>query len=324
MKKVFASIDYVSKDCGKSKVWVFFDMVSCFLLHGAGHNDYRKFKLYQCNNKQRATYVTRVRNKKLITLLNDEEYSNFFDSKLIFNERFKKYLGRDYMAIETATFEDFCKFMEGKDDVFAKPDGLSSGKGIERLYKKDFASLEDMWAYINSDDKLFDLLEESIVQHPALAQIHPASVNSLRVVTLNYNGEVYIPYACLKAGNNNAVVDNVGPGGVTSRVDRETGICSKYLANEYGEVVTKHPLTGFDFEGFKVPYWEEVKKLATEVAKEVPQLGLVGWDIYVGPNGPGIIEGNNYPGYDFDQIPEDFPDKIGTWAFYKSIIKELN
>ena len=37
----------------------------------------------------------------------------------------------------------------------------------------------------------------------------------------------------------------------------------------------------------------------------------------------GIIEGNNYPSYDFPQFPEFAVDKVGTWKKYKEIIKEL-
>ena len=43
--------------------------------------------------------------------------------------------------------------------------------------------------------------------------------------------------------------------------------------------------------------------MAKEVVLEVPEIGFVGWDIAICENVPCIIEGNDFPGYDFWQIP---------------------
>ena len=55
----------------------------------------------------------------------------------------------------------------------------------------------------------------------------------------------------------------------------------------------------------------------------MPQVKYVGWDVFIGPDGPGIIEGNDYPGYDFWQLPEHTKDKIGLVPYYESLIKDL-
>ena len=73
-------------------------------------------------------------------------------------------------------------------------------------------------------------------------------------------------------------------------------------------------------------YMEEIKEameLVKKAALEVPQVKYVGWDVFIGPNGPGIIEGNDYPGYDFWQLPEHTPDKIGLVPYYENLIKDL-
>ena len=41
------------------------------------------------------------------------------------------------------------------------------------------------------------------------------------------------------------------------------------------------------------------------------------------PTGPVIIEGNDYPGYDFWQQPEHTPDRVGLWPYYKKVLPEL-
>ena len=51
-----------------------------------------------------------------------------------------------------------------------------------------------------------------------------------------------------------------------------------------------------------------------------PQVGHVGWDMAVTPDGPAIIEGNNFPGTDLCQLAPLWPEKTGLWPYYKHIL----
>ncbi len=53
-----------------------------------------------------------------------------------------------------------------------------------------------------------------------------------------------------------------------------------------------HPDSGFRIADFQLPYMEEVRAFIDEVARVVPQVQYVGWDIVVSPDGPVLVEGN--------------------------------
>ena len=316
-------INEVHEKTGKSKIYIFFDIISLALLHGGGYYDYRIFRLYEYTNKERKTMVTRIRNKKLIMLLNDQKYSYKFDNKSVFNDIFKDYLKREYLILEKSKYKDFEKFMENKERIFAKPNSQESGKGIERLDKKDFKTLKEMWKYLTAKEKNFDLIEQEIIQHKALEKIYPPAINTLRIVTVVYNGVAHAAYCTLKTGNLGKYVDNMENDGLCAPVDMETGIVTGVGHTSKLINYDAHPYTGVKFVGYKIPYVKEAIEMAKKAALEVKEIGFVGWDVFIAPDGPGIIEGNDYPGYDFSQLPEHTPDHIGMWAYYKSIIKEL-
>ena len=60
-----------------------------------------------------------------------------------------------------------------------------------------------------------------------------------------------------------------------------------------------------------------------KAAMEIEQIKFAGWDIAITESGPVIVEGNDYPSYDFWQLPAHTPNRIGLLPFYKKLIPEL-
>ena len=60
---------------------------------------------------------------------------------------------------------------------------------------------------------------------------------------------------------------------------------------------------------FKV--MDEVKEMVKKAALVLPGFRYVGWDVCLTPDGPAIVEGNNYPAYDFPQLPDEDKPRIG-------------
>lgn len=319
------SLDKAKERSGKNRVLLFFDILWCALRYGAGHHDYVMFAFYNMDGKHRDTYVTRLRNKKIIVAVNDPQAADDFDEKSRFYQRFSKFLGREFLLPSCMTQEELAAFMENREVLFAKPDVGESGKGIERLEKKDFRDISQLYAYIQ--EKNFGVIEEELRQHPQLTRLYPGSVNSMRVVTL-LTGEKSAPqahcvYAVQKIGGGGRFVDNLENGGMFCPVDLETGKLSGVGHTSALTTLERHPITGVELIGYSIPFVREAVELCLEAALVEPRMGLIGWDVCITEKGPVIVEGNDYPGYDFWQQPEHTPDQIGLWPYYKKMLPQL-
>ncbi len=321
------SLERAKKRSGKGKLRLFCDMLWCSVRYGAGYHDYVMFAFYNMDGRHRDTYVTRLRNKKLITAVNDPDTADIFDHKALFDPRFRSYLGRDFLVVSEMTREDFRRFMEDKDVVFAKPDVGESGKGIERLQKSSFQNADGMYDYLKAGN--FGVVEEELRQHEALAKLYPGSINSLRIVTLlTGSPEAWEPqcvYAVVKAGASGKCqyVDNLENGGMFCPVDRQTGVITGVAHTSELTTYERHPDTGVKLVGYQIPFVPEAIELCKRAALEEPKMRFVGWDVAITPEGPVIVEGNDYPGYDFWQQPEHTPDQVGLWSYYKSVVPGL-
>ncbi|MBE5816653.1 MAG: carboxylate--amine ligase [Clostridiales bacterium] len=325
LKKYFNVLDRIQKRSGKNKIFLFFDTINCAVRYGAGYYDYLIFGFHDMNSRQRKTYLTRMKNRKAIAYLNNAEYTYIFNEKNVFNKRFINYLKRDFLDVAEMNLESFKEFAKDKKVIFAKPNSSESGKGIERLLVENFASLDDMYAYITDKSKNFGVLEQEIIQHPEMARLYPLAVNTIRIVTVvgNDGTDAHCAYATCKMGNEGKFVDNMENSGLACPIDRSTGrICG--VAHTSALInYEKHPYTGIELVGYEVPFAKEAVDLCLKAALEVPEMRYIGWDVCITPDGPAIIEGNNYPGYDFWQLPEHTPDKIGLLPFLQQFVPGL-
>ena len=117
--KFFKVVNTAAERSGKSKAFCFFDILRCMKRYQAGYNDYVIFEWWDLTHEQRDTYMTRFRSKKFIMFMNDHSYSHYFDNKNEFNEKFKDFIGRECLDLETATHDEIVQFFETRDKTFA-------------------------------------------------------------------------------------------------------------------------------------------------------------------------------------------------------------
>ena len=312
-KNFFDTIEYVHKKSGKSRIFIFFDCVVCGFKYQAGYMDYQLFEMYNMKAAERETVVTRGKNNAIMKKYNDLNYVKYFRNKGLFNEKFDKYLNRKWMIINEHNFDEFEKFVSGLNEVMLKPLTGTCGKGIE---KAKVLNVRELYDYALKNNLL--LIEEVAHQCKVINDLHPSSINTVRVVTLN--GHVVVTF--LRIGNYGKVVDNFNSEGLVVPVDIDTGEIKYPAVDKKHNVHSVHPYTNKKIVGVKIPNWDKVKVLCEEAAKVIPELGLVGWDVCVGEDKPFLIEGNEFPGHDVYQLPPHREGNIGLMPVFEKAMRD--
>ena len=137
---------------------------------------------------------------------------------------------------------------------------------------------------------------------------------TVRTVSITKDGVPHIICTYFRIGNGGRHVDNFNSGGMVAPVDEVTGIVKDRAIDKNKTLYENHPQTGAPIKGFQFPDWDKAMDMVKQAAVRVPQVGYVGWDVAFGPEGPMLVEGNNFPGHDIYQLPEHTPDKIGMMA----------
>ncbi|WP_339739031.1 sugar-transfer associated ATP-grasp domain-containing protein [uncultured Sunxiuqinia sp.] len=168
------------------------------------------------------------------------------------------------------------------------------------------------------------LFQETIIQHEHVDKLNPSCVNTIRIDTfIDSTGKVDVISGFIRININDSYLDNITQGGYGIGINLNAGTLKKYgyCYPKYGiKVLTSHPVTGTVFEGFEIPYFDQVKELVINAAKLMPGLRLVGWDVAIEKEGPVLIEGNSTYGANGN----DFHDGgYRVNKVYQNVMKEF-
>ncbi len=158
----------------------------------------------------------------------------------------------------------------------------SSGRGVRLLDLKDGVDQTSK----ESIEVLFEkmgnnlVLQESIRQHPQISRIYPHSINTLRVISYQINDEIFIAPITLRIGQGGNKVDNAHAGGMFVGVKDNGKLCAEAFT-EYQKRYRNHPDTGVVFDGYQLPFIDEIKRAAVELHMRIPMFQFVSWDMSV-------------------------------------------
>ncbi len=313
-KGFFDTINEVHNKSKKNKILLFFDIIHCGLKYQAGYMDYKLLEMYRIPEKNRNTFITRGINNEIVTKYNNPEYIKYFRDKIEFNKKFNKYLNRDWMEVTDNNFEEFKQFIKKHKRIVIKPVDESCGKGIE-IIEVDDKNLKKTYDNILKTNRF--LVEEVAEQCKEISALHPNSINTIRMVTLNK----HLVAAYLRIGTGDNVVDNFNHGGIVVPINIDTGTIDYPAIDKHDHIYEKHPDTEMSIINFQIPKWNKVKNYVEECSKTIPEMGYVGWDVCLGKDGPCLIEGNEFPGHDIYQLPPHRTEDIGMLPLFKKAME---
>lgn len=190
--------------------------------------------------------------------------------------------------------------LRGTLDGFAKPVVGIWGMGAFRLrVEAGRLTIDDVPASVDDLRHRLQrpyLLQQRIVQHVDFAALHPASINTLRLVTVIEGDRPSLLSAAVRVGVRGKPVDNWGSGGLIIGVDRHAR-CLRgrgFFKPGMGGSVACHPDTGIAFEGYRVPQIGESIEVVTRFHHDLPTIRSIGWDVALTPDGPLVIEANDH------------------------------
>lgn len=182
-------------------------------------------------------------------------------------------------------------------------------------------SLERLESYLKSLDNF--LIQRRLSQEGLAGRIFPGSVNTMRIGTMidPESSKPFIAYAVHRFGSpKSGFVDNVGQGGITAKIDINTGRLSKahhYSKEGSMEVFEKHPVTSEMIFNQEIPNWQDIKLRIMDMAGRMPYLKYVGWDFVLSNDDLYVLEGNVSPGLGLVQMYDPMKINAQAWNFFR-------
>lgn len=299
--KVLSSASAAEKElvkfCGadvRDKGIIISDMLDAAKKFRFGFDEYFLYNLRGKTDEERHEFISDREHLDIIRKINKARNEYIFDDKAETYKKFSKYYHRDvFFSWGGVMPSSFQSFVEKHKRFIVKPLSSACGWGIQVIDGNDDATV--LWndlknKYCSKRDGGF-IAEELIQQVDEMKQIHPESVNTVRITTLRMNDRVEIIYPFFRAGRGNSVVDNGGSGGLLCAIDKTTGKIAATI-DENGNRYDVHPDSGLPLIGFQIPRWSEALDLAKELAQVVPSNRFTGWDLALTEAGWIMVEGN--------------------------------
>ncbi len=226
---------------------------------------------------------------------------------------FQNSIGWSFAKSEMRNFRDWHYFFQNDipNEFVVKASRGVYGQCIKMYFKNSNTIKDESGQTVSPEQILIHMranhqyesfvIQERLKTHAELACLCGSDfLHTFRVITLvDKHGDVEILHAFYKPIVGKNVIDNHDHGklgNLICEISLSTGqLCDavKLSPTRPGlEYVLHHPDTKFQFNGFKIPLWEEICQLAREAAYKFVPVRTIGWDIALTPEGPAVVEAN--------------------------------
>jgi hypothetical protein len=257
------------------------------------------------SHEKKREYLTYRGRFNYIDYLNKKEDMHLLRNKWHAYQLLKDAYRREILLLEgEQDFPAFEAFCHRHPTFVVKPVGLGQSLGVRKvevgdtnlhtLFNQLFAETEAENNHWNSGIDKGVLVEEMIVQHEDMAILHPASVNSVRMTTINLgDGDIRMWYPVVRIGVGGNFLSSGAAGSIVAGINTATGITETPGSDEWGKTSVVHPDTHIPIKGIKIPRWRQLCEKAVKMAERLPTLRYIGWDFVYDKDKEWIVmEGN--------------------------------
>jgi Sugar-transfer associated ATP-grasp len=232
-----------------------------------------------------------------------------------------RFYDRDYKSLAQKQANELLSSHAG--DLIVKPSiDSGDGKNVRKLTIDDgklrFGDEPTNFDELSKSYGLDFLVQYVFQQHPAMAEFHPSSVNTIRFYTLRFDDEIKVISAVFRSGNEGRCVDNRG---VPCGIDAD-GKLNDHATTKYFTKHDVHPVTGKAFRGFVIPGWQAACEFVKRLHQQLLYFESVSWDITINSDSqPCLMEINlTFQEINFHQVNNgplygDLTDEVLTRVF---------
>ena len=219
--------------------------------------------------------------------------------------------------------EEAERICRGEEHLICKPSMGTKGAGI-LFYDRDDENSRSITAIFDAMKSNF-VVQRIVKQHPDLARLNPSTLNTVRVISFHFKGEVHILSAQLRIGGAGARVDNVSAGGCACAI-KPDGWLQGQSVNRQSTWTDETP-GGIKLNTIRIPNYEGVIETIKRLHVKLPYFNIVGWDFAVDQDGePVFVEFNTRPGQNQIGGREptfgDMTDEVLEDVFIKKTLKD--
>lgn len=267
------------------------------LVHSIRYNisilEYYQFQMYSCPKEEKSSWAGTGFMYEFQKRMNPPSVRVLLSDKLRFLASYKEFISHQFISLAELVKEASVKqLLEENDQLVLKHSLGQCGQGIQ-VISSNGQTRESLIRAL--EDSGNDFIEAFVVQHDALMRLSPSGLNTVRIVTqLNDANEVDILAARMRI-TIDSQVDNLAAGNAAAVIDIESGKLQGHAV--FSDItkapIEKHPITGVRFDGFQLPFWEDLIQCAQNAALKHVHNRSIGWDMAITPNGIDLIEANH-------------------------------
>ena len=217
--------DYIGKTSVLQTLWYGVDYIFSLLIYGASISDYFAYGFYKLRPSGRNEYITYRRFHQILRIANKNEDIHLCRNKLDFNKHFRAFLGREWIDTKTATLEQLQEFIQKHPIFFVKDVMGFRGDGVKRIDSTKIQINVFLNDLLSQKDTHY-IFDEPLTEILPLRELHPWSINTIRIVTFydSKHDKIHYMNARIRIGNKKNNVDNFHYDGIGANIDIATGI----------------------------------------------------------------------------------------------------